>query len=239
MKQKNLIAAAVAAACAWPLLATAKGPIDASPGHWEVVTPASVDESAPSLTGRVSHLGTGGASTQTQVAAAPAEVITPASVDESAPSLTVKDNRQRTTHVRAASLPNPQTPWSPNESGANRYAEDMQFHADQAAAVEQAQIAAAASHTETAAATETSLEVDRLLVGGSDQPGEPGERETLAVAPALVDSRMPGVTREIEVEKEPSLPPDNMPLQTGDLTAGVTVETGSAETEAQQSTTVQ
>src|SRR5687767_13174717 len=94
MKQKNLIAMAVAGACAWPLFASAGGATHATiVGHWEVVTPSSVDERAPYLTGRLSHRG--GPTPQAYVISAWAEVITPSSVDESAPWLTAENRRQR------------------------------------------------------------------------------------------------------------------------------------------------
>jgi hypothetical protein len=203
MKRKNLIALAVAGACAWPLLATASGDTQAmSMGHWEVAAPSSIDESAPWLAADRSHLGTAYAGS-TYTASAPIEVITPSSVDESAPWMTAEMQRQlyAGTIVASAGMPNPHTPWSPNESGANNYAGEMQSYVEHVASVDQAHIAAVESRTETFASGATESEIDRLLLGSSELPAEPGDREQVAsVTPGLLDSRQPAMSGELTTE---------------------------------------
>jgi hypothetical protein len=201
MKRKNLIALAVAGACAWPVFATAEGThsMSSSMGHWEVATPSSVDESAPSLAAERSHLGMGHAGAA-HMASATFEVITPSSSDESAPWLTAEE--QRSHHapaiVAGVGMPNPQTPWSPNESGPADYAGDMQAYSEHLASVEQAHFAALESRTETLASGATESEIDRLLLGSSELPSEPGEREQVAsLTPGLVDSRQLEMSSEL------------------------------------------
>ena len=111
MNSRTLIAAAVASACAWPLAAVAR---DTHSTHVSSASPAF--SFSP--------------------------IVTPHSVDESAPWLTAEETRAR--HTRGASyvsLPNPQSPWSPNESGAVNYAEEMRDRAQHVAAVEQTRVA--------------------------------------------------------------------------------------------------
>ena len=105
MNSRTLIAAAVASACAWPLAAVAR---DTHSTHVSSASPAF--SFSP--------------------------IVTPHSVDESAPWLTAEETRAR--HTRGAgyvSLPNPQSPWSPNESGAVNYAEEMRDRAQRVATV--------------------------------------------------------------------------------------------------------
>jgi len=140
MISRTLIAAAVAAACTWPAAATAAP--DAYPadsGFWTVNTPSSVDESAPwkaadRTQSRRSQQSTGFAAP----ASAFSEVVTPLSVNESAPWLTAQQARARNTRMQSASLPNPETPWSANESAPARYTEDMRDRARHVASVRQA-----------------------------------------------------------------------------------------------------
>ena len=215
MMKKNAIALAVAGLCT-------AGVAQAETGHWEVVTPSSPNEAAPHLAFSRSHLGNtpGVAATQPDAPVAVAEVVTPLSVDESAPWLTTQDKLRQhraATRTRLASLPNPQTPWSPNESGANRYTEDMQAYRQHVASVEQtrnatiaanqaaeaAAVAAAKAAAEAAAVASaqpapadptTTAELDRLLKNPSSTPGE-RDREAVATAnPALVDSRQSAST---------------------------------------------
>jgi hypothetical protein len=115
-------------------------------GHWEVITPSSVDESAPQLSVSGSHLGTTPASTAMQVQTAPAPVETTAAYTAQETTWSASELRNRQARARRAGMPNPQTPWSPNESGSNHYAEDMQAHRQHVASLEQARIAAAASY---------------------------------------------------------------------------------------------
>ena len=216
MKRKNLIALAVAGACAWPVFAAAEGTHSTSSrmGHWEVAAPSSVDESAPWHATERSHLGTAHAGA-THTASATFEVITPSSSNESAPWLTAEE--QRSHHapaiVAGVGMANPQTPWSPNESGPADYAGDMQAYSEHVASVEQAHMAALESRTETLASGTSESEIDRLLLGSSDLPVEPGEREQVAaVTPGLFD------TRQLEMSGESSaLPGPDAP----DAAAGV------------------
>jgi hypothetical protein len=201
MKRKNLVALAVAGACAWPVFATAGGThsMSSSIGHWEIATPSSVDESAPWLAAERSHFGTGNAGA-THMASATFEVITPSASDESAPWLTAEE--QRSHHapaiVAGTGMPNPQTPWSPNESGPADYAGDMQAYSEHLASVEQAHFAALESRTELLASGATESEIDRLLLGSSELPTDPGEREQVAsLTPGLVDSRQLEMSSEL------------------------------------------
>jgi hypothetical protein len=202
MRQKNIIAMAVAGACAWPLMAAAAPPSSISPGHWEVVTPLSVNETASWFTDNRSHLaGWTAPAAGVQTAAAPVEVVTPLSVDESAPWLTAEQKRltRPTARTTLASLPNPRTPSSPNESGVDRYAEDAADYAAHVAAVEQARIAAATPYAvEPVARGPLDSEIDRLLLGASETPQAPREPESVAtITPALVDSRQSAASAEL------------------------------------------
>jgi hypothetical protein len=222
MMKKNAIALAVAGLCT-------AGAAQAETGHWEVMTPASPNEAAPQLAFSRTHLGGAPsiAATQTEAPAAVAQVTTPLSVDESAPSRIAQDKRQprAATRAKVVSLPNPQTPWSPNESGANRYTEDMQAYRQHVASVEQAHIAVAAANAAAEAAAvaaakaeadaaalaaaqpasvdpATTAQLDRLLTNPSNTPPE-RDREAVATAnPALVDSRQSPTT---------ALRPENIP----------------------------
>jgi hypothetical protein len=218
MMKKNAIALAVAAICASPLSALAAGAAQVGTGHWEVTTPSSPNEAAPQLAFSRSHLGSAPAvaTAQTETPTPVAEVVTPLSVDESAPWLTVEDKRKQRAAVRTkvVSLANPQTPWSPNESGTDRYAQDMREYREHVASVEQARIQTAAADAANAAAAvaaaqptpvepATTAELDRLLTNPSNTPPE-RDREALATAnPALVDSRQTAAT-ELRPETAPS-----------------------------------
>jgi hypothetical protein len=223
MTKKKAIALAVAGLCTSPSFAAAAGISQAADlGHWEVITPSSPNEAAPHLTLSRSHLGTPPARvvvTATAEADAPAayaEVSTPPSADARARSNTVDSRHQRSTRARsaAASMPNPQTPWSPNESGPNNYAADMQKQTQHLASVAEAHRIAAASYepapivatVETPTSPEAAAAVDRALAATPDAPKE-GDRESVAaINPALVDSRQ-GVAPELRVENVPSEPP--------------------------------
>lgn len=85
------------------------------------------------------------------------EVITPFSVSESGPSWPMLDTRARPTLERSAtyvSLPNPQTPFSPNESGPVNYAQEMRERAQHVASVAEARTMVARIETERLAAIE-------------------------------------------------------------------------------------
>jgi hypothetical protein len=216
MMKKNAIALAVATVCATPLVALAAGATQAGLGHWEVITPSSPNEAAPQLAFSRSHLGSAPtlAAAQTETATAVAEVVTPLSVDESPAWPTAETRRKERAALRTkvVSLPNPQTPWSPNESGPDRYAEDMRAYRQHVASVEQARIATAAANAASEAAAvaaaqpapvdpATTAELDRLLANPSSTPRD---REAVAtVSPALVDSRQSAAT-ELRPETAPS-----------------------------------
>jgi hypothetical protein len=219
MMKKNAIALAVAAVCAAPLPALAAGATQAGPGHWEVITPSSPNEAAPQLAFSRSHLGSAPAmaASQTETQTVVAEVVTPLSVDESPAWPTAETRRRERVALRteAVSLANPQTPWSPNESGPARYGEDMQAYRQHVASVDQARIATAAADAAAAAAAvaaaqpqpqpvdpATTAQLDRLLVNPSNTPTE-RDREAVATAPALVDSRQSAAT-ELRPEPIPS-----------------------------------
>ena len=95
MMSRTLIAAAVAAACTWPVAASAaRDAYTSDAGHWTVSTPSSVDESAPwkaadMTQSRRSQQSTGLAATPSAFS----EVVTPLSVNESAPWLTAQQAR--------------------------------------------------------------------------------------------------------------------------------------------------
>jgi hypothetical protein len=180
MISRTLIAAAVAAACTWPAAATAaRDMYPADAGYWTIATPSSVNESAPwraadPSPSRSSQQSTSFATT------APAfpEVLTPLSVSESAPWLTAQQSRARNTRVQSASLPNPQTPWSSNESAPARYTEEMRDQARHVASVQQARVAVARMESERRAA----IERERLAAIERERLANI-ERERLANAP--------------------------------------------------------
>ena len=226
MMKKNAVALAVAAVCASPLYAVAAAGTGA--GHWEVVTPSSPNESAPHLFFSRSHPASAPAAVAVQMESpAPlAEVSTPLSAQESMYGRTADDRRQprAAARMRAASLPNPQTPWSPNESGTNHYAEEMQAYRQHVASVEQTRIAVAAADADAAAAVAaanaaaavatvepatvdgaTAAQIDRLLASspGTPAPTERDRESVAAVNPALVDSRQ-SATTELRVDTPPA-----------------------------------
>jgi hypothetical protein len=211
MMKRNAIALAVAAMCGAPLAATAAG-------HWEVITPLSVSESAPQLLAGP-HLPA--APAEASIAVVDAGANTPVAYQEAAMARSTEDSihavkavtqRQRSatrSHIAGAGgMPNPQTPYSPNESGEQRYTDEVQTYKQHLASVERARIATAESYAPAPAVAqlepapvdkEAAAEVDRLLATLAIPPADP-ERETVAtVTPALVDSR--GSTRnELRVD---------------------------------------
>lgn len=232
MIKKKAVALAVAAVCASPLYAVAAA--GTGTGHWEVATPSSPNESAPHLFFTRSHLGSAPAAVAVQMESpAPlAEATTPLSAQESMYGRTAADRRQprAAARTRAASLPNPQTPWSPNESGTNHYAQEMQAYRQHVASVEQTRIAVAAADADAAAAVAaadaaaaanaaaavatvepatvdgaTAAQIDRLLASspGTPAPTERDRESVAAVNPALVDSRQ-SATTELRVDTPPA-----------------------------------
>jgi len=211
MMKKNAIALAVAGLFASPLTVAAAG-------HWEVMTPSSVSESAPQLLSS-SHLPPAPVSanivaTATDVETAPSTgATTSAAVEHSAQPARSEGRRQiaaqrKHTARTGGGMPNPQTPWSPNESGEPNYAQEMQAYRQQVASVEQARIATAESYAPQPAVAqleptpvdkEAAAEVDRLLANPSTPPSDREPAAVARVSPALVDSRVPG-TSELRVE---------------------------------------
>jgi hypothetical protein len=211
MMKRNAIALAVAALCGAPLTAAAAG-------HWEVMTPSSVSESAPQLLAGP-HLPA--APADASIAVADTEANTPVAYQGAVTARSAEDNihamraanqRQRSatrSHIaRAGGMPNPQTPYSPNESGEQRYTDEMQAYKQHLASVEQARIATAESYAPAPAVAqlepapvdkEAAAEVDRLLATVAIPPAD-REREAVAtVAPALVDSRA-STSNELRVD---------------------------------------
>jgi hypothetical protein len=190
MMKKNAIALAVAGLCT-------AGAAQAETGHWEVMTPSSPNEAAPQLAFSRTHLGGASsiAATRAEAAAPVAQVAAPLSVDESAPSRIAQDKRQprAATRAKVVSLPNPQTPWSPNESGANRYTEDMQAYRQHVASVEQAHIAVAAANAaaEAAAVAAAKAEADAVAAAKA-------EADAAALAAAQPPSVDPATTAQLD-----------------------------------------
>jgi hypothetical protein len=192
MMSRTLIAAAVAAACTWPVAATAaRDPYTADAGHWTVSTPSSVNESAPwkaadVTPSRRSQQSAGFAASQSAFS----EVVTPLSVNESAPWLTAQQTRARNSRIQSASLPNPETPWSANESAPARYAEEMRDRARHVASVRQARLEVARIERERLAA----IERERLAAIEQERLASI-ERERLAAAP---ESSTPATITRLE-----------------------------------------
>lgn len=175
MTRKKLMVLSVAAACAAPMIAQA---------NWEVVTPSSVDESAPQLTLSRSHLGTPSATASTRTGSAAVETTAAYTAQET--TLSAADLRSRQARARTASLPNPQTPWSPNESGSNHYSQDMQAYRQHVASLEQARTVAAASYAPLIVIAEAPPPAPETPVASADAAATPSETvaaNTAAPAP--------------------------------------------------------
>lgn len=85
------------------------------------------------------------------------EVMTPSSVDESRPSGQMPHQRAMRTaagNTNYVSLPNPQTPMSPNESGPVNYNQELRERAQHVASVEQTRMTIARVERERVAAIE-------------------------------------------------------------------------------------
>jgi hypothetical protein len=243
MMKRNAIALAVAAICGSPLAATA---------HWEVITPSSVSESAPQLLS-ASHLPPAPPSASTAMAAeantpvAYTETATTSSAEISGRGSRTNERRQRSatprSHIaRAGGMANPQTPYSPNESGEQRYTQEMQEYKQQLASVEQARIATAESYAPPPAVAQVeparvqndaaAAEVDRLLATPATPTPDRDQQTVATVTPALVDSRA-SATNDLRVESGATGEPardaasSNVPAETGrsELTATAPVDT--------------
>ena len=209
MKSRTLIAAAVAAACAWPMLAAAKGATNSGGSlSWPSSAASAVEDSRATV-------------------AAPVfvETITPHSVDESAPWMTAEDARARHTRAQGPSLPNPQTPWSVSESGPSDYAQDMRERAQQVAAVEQQRVAVARIESERVAAAErerlAALEQERLDTLERERLasiGSTGSTAAVGTAPAQPDLAAPAPA--LESARDLPVAPGEAPAQP-DRSAGL------------------
>ena len=210
MMKKNAIALAVAAMCGVPFTAAAAG-------HWEVMTPSSVSESAPQLLPGP-HLppapaaaNIAAADVEANTATGYTETVTARSVEGGGQSVRTVSRQHNTTRSRisrAGGMPNPQTPYSPNESGEERYTEQMDAYQEHLASVEQARIATAESYAPAPAVAqleptpvdkEAAAEVDRLLATPATPPGDRDRESVARVNPALVDSRT-SPANELQVE---------------------------------------
>lgn len=208
MNSKTLIAAAVAGACAWPIAAAAR------------------------ISGPADTITTSAAPTATF-----SEAITPHSVSESAPWMTAEETRARHTKANYASMPNPQSPWSPNESGPANYAEDMRERVQHVASVEQARVAVARIESERLASIErerlANIERERLaniererLASSAAASSEGGT--VIAVAPVGGTSTIESAPAALSAESTSNFPtaPGERPAQP-DHTAAL-VDTRSA-----------
>lgn len=188
MNSKTLIAVAVAGACAWPIAAAAR--ISAG----DAVT------------------------TSTAPTAGFAEVITPHSVSESAPWMTVEETRARHTKVNLGSMPNPQSPWSPNESGPSNYAEEMRERVQHVASVEQTRVAVARIESERLASIErerlANIERERLASSAAAS-SEGGTVTAVAVAPVALTSTIESAPAapSAEITSNFPTPPGERPAQ--------------------------
>ncbi|MES2564170.1 MAG: hypothetical protein V4637_15780 [Pseudomonadota bacterium] len=142
------------------------------------------------------------------------EVITPFSVSDSGPSWPMPDTRARRVPdhtVAYVSLPNPQTPFSPNESGPVNYAQEMRERAHHVASVAQARVNVARIESERLAAIErerveaiererlAALERERLANAQTSPTGD----ATMSSAPvggtsATAGGSSAGVTATVE-----------------------------------------
>jgi hypothetical protein len=147
--------------------------------NWEVMTPSSVDESAPQLTVSGSHLGTTPATASTQAQTASRSAGTTAAYTADETTLSAADLRARQARARTASLPNPQTPWSPNESGTNDFSQDTQEYRQHVASLEQARTVAAASYAPLIAIAEAPPPAPETPVASAADASAPGA-ETVA-----------------------------------------------------------
>lgn len=199
-------------------------------GRFEVMTPYSPNESGMAdWPGQASSRATMYSS-----GTAAAVIVTPLADNEVGPNELPRQHAERRdgTIARTVALPNPQTPWSPNESGPNAYGEFMRESADHLAAVEQARVAAAesqrAAYLTAAPAEFASTGPTGATSGGAADHGHPGAPADPHTAPLGSDAlRREAVTAGV-LEAPSTGPAPNAwnvePLAPhGDLTAGQTV----------------
>lgn len=241
MNSRTLIAAAVAAACTWPTLATAaRDTYSGEAGYWTVSTPSSVDESAPWRAADSTRVRISQPAAVTSTPSAPtfAEVMTPLSVSESAPWQSLPPARARSARIQSASLASPQTPWSPNESAPARYNEDMRVRAQQVASVQQTRDTIARIESERLAA----IERERLAAIERERLANTADSATVVgVAPsdnrAVLESTAASANSAANAPAAPGERPAQPDQTTGlvdtrgnrPLSLGMTPETGPAE----------
>jgi hypothetical protein len=249
MNSRTLVAAAVAAACTWPTLATAaRDTYSGEAGYWTVSTPSSVDESAPWKAADSARMRISQPAAITSSLSAPTftEVITPLSVSESAPWQTLPPARARSARIQSASLASPQTPWSPNESAPARYNEDMRVRAQQVASVQQTRDTIARIESERLAAIErerlAAIEQERLAAIERERLANGAETGTVVgVAPsdnrAVLESTAASANGAANAPAAPGERPGQPDQTTGlvdtrgnrPLSLTMTPETGPAE----------
>jgi hypothetical protein len=141
--------------------------------------------------------------------------------------MTAEQTRARNTRAQYASLPNPQTPWSANESAPARYAEEMRERAQHVASVTQARVVVARIESERLATLERErLEsIERERLASSAPPAESGT--VVGLAPLETSSVESSSSVEERTSQLP-VPPGERPAQP-DTTASL-VDSRSAGT---------
>jgi len=184
MRTKTVVGMAVASALSWSYGAMAAenfGHMGAD-STYGVVTPFSPNESGPADLPHGTRYSSLGAEHASAGAAVDHEVVTPLADNESGPHDIMLQRRGHSFHAARdmRSMANPQTPWSPSESGVNAYNEDTLGHARQVAEVEQARIAAREWNANLAARSSSDLDTSASLsepVGGTSGLGLQGSNE--------------------------------------------------------------
>jgi len=161
----------------------------------------------------------------------------PHSVSESAPWMTAEEMRARQTPINPAtyvSMANPQTPFSPNESGQSDYAQEIRQRVQQVAAVEQTRVAVVRENERIAALERervAALERERLEALERERLAAATPAEPVTVATAPVPAAQPAVETAPSTESAPSAPsaPREQPTQQ-DTTAGLVDTRNTAST---------
>jgi len=202
MKNKTLVALAVAHALAFPLAASA---------HWEIAIPSSVSEvgiSAQQLAHNASFL-TARAAPEAQ---RPAAIAT--QVEETVASAQGSNVASRTrTAARTRSLPNPKTPWSPSEVGHSDYATEMRDYAQHVASLDETRvaIAKAEAEAEALAVAEAAAQAaaEAAALAAANAPVEnPQSNDNPEVVAGLTEQRELTTTSDAEQPREGEANPD-------------------------------
>lgn len=221
MKAKTVIGIAVASALSWSYGAMADSRMDriSGSGTFEVMTPFSPNEAGPA------ELAPVRTASSMEVAASEHDLMTPLASREAGPSDIRLQRRGQTFHTARASrsMPNPQTPWSPNEAGLNTFAEDMRDHALHVAEVERAHIAAAEWNAHLASAASTAVEPREgtaqltepvgstsgiALQGSSERIVDPNQPSSLIEPPTEPEVRGDAAGLPAEVERTSAIRPE-------------------------------